>query len=143
MFLGPGFESGSEGRCRSDGCCRIAGLARRESPSVRNRVDNHHSLTAFGRTPVVERRVVHPEENCRERCVVCNARVEKGLVRRHREDIAVAGIPLVFGPNSYNYYCLDCARAELHGSAHEGTIGEARRATHTSDEERERARDTT
>jgi len=86
------------------------------APSVRKRVDNHHSLAAFGRTPVVERRVVYPEEHCRERCVVCNSRVERGLVRRYREDITVAGIPLVFGSNSYNHYCLDCARAELHGT---------------------------
>jgi len=86
------------------------------APSVRKRVDNHHSPAAFGRTPVVERRVIYPEENCRERCVVCGSRVKKGVVRRYREDITVAGIPLVFGSNSYNHYCLDCARAELHGT---------------------------
>jgi hypothetical protein len=83
------------------------------APSVRKRVDHRHSLGSFGRDPVVERRVVRPDEYCHKRCVVCDAPVEAGLVRRYREDITFAGVPLVFGSNSHNHYCLECARAEI------------------------------
>lgn len=83
------------------------------APSVRKRIDNSHPLSAFGRTPVVEHRAIHPEEDCHKRCVICNGSVDAGMVRRYREDIAVAGIPLVFGSNGYNHYCLDCAREEM------------------------------
>lgn len=83
------------------------------APSVRKRIDNSHPLSAFGRTPVVEHRALHPEEDCHKRCVICNGSIDAGMVRRYREDIAVAGIPLVFGSNGYNHYCLDCAREEM------------------------------
>jgi len=83
------------------------------APSVRKRIDNRHSLSAFGRTPVVKSRSIPPGERCVERCVVCNAGIDAGMVRRYREDIVVAGVPLVFGSHSHNHYCLDCAREEL------------------------------
>lgn len=83
------------------------------APSVRKRVDHRHSLGSFGRSPVVERRTIRPGEHCHERCVVCDSAIEAGLVRRYREDITVAGVPLLFGSNSHNHYCLDCARAEM------------------------------
>jgi len=88
------------------------------APSVRKRVDHRHSLGSFGRSPVVERRTISPREHCHERCIVCDASIEAGLVRRYREDITVAGVPLLFGSNSYNHYCLDCARAEMSTRAH-------------------------
>jgi hypothetical protein len=88
------------------------------APSLRKRVDHRHSLGSFGRSPVVERRTIRPREHCHERCVVCDASIDAGLVRRYREDITVAGIPLVFGSNSYNHYCLDCARAEMGTRTH-------------------------
>lgn len=86
------------------------------APSVHKRIKHRHSLASFGRDPVVERRVVHPEERCHERCVVCDSTIEAGLVRHYREDITFAGVPLLFGSDGYNHYCLECARAEMgHG----------------------------
>jgi hypothetical protein len=93
------------------------------APSVRKRVDHRHSLGSFGRSPVVERRTIRPGENRHERCVVCDSNIEAGLVRRYREDITVAGVPLLFGSNSHNHYCLDCARAERGRLTHSADSG--------------------
>ena len=93
------------------------------APSVRKRVDHRHSLGSFGQSPVVERRTIRPGEHCHERCVVCDSNIEAGLVRRYREDITVAGVPLLFGSNSHNHYCLDCARAEMGGLTHSADSG--------------------
>jgi hypothetical protein len=100
------------------------------APSVRKRVDHRHSLGSFGWDPVVERRVIRPGERCHERCIVCDSTIESGLVRRYRKDITFAGIPLAFGSNSYNHYCLECARAEMGHGTHPEADTDGRPETH-------------
>lgn len=35
------------------------------------------------------------------------------MVRRYRDEYAIAGIPLYTNSNEYNQYCLDCATDEI------------------------------
>ncbi|WP_440771823.1 hypothetical protein [Natronorubrum sp. DTA28] len=83
------------------------------NPRMRRRLDRRHAPSAFGRVRSVDRRVVRPDEDCDERCVACDSRVERGLVRRYREEYALAGLPVYTRSTDYNYYCLECATAEL------------------------------
>ncbi|SDJ53310.1 hypothetical protein [Natronorubrum texcoconense] len=83
------------------------------NPEMRRRLDRRHSPSAFGRVRSVDRRVVRSDEDCDERCVACDSRVERGLVRRYREEYALAGLPVYTRKVDYNYYCLECATAEL------------------------------
>ncbi|SIR62640.1 hypothetical protein SAMN05421752_101341 [Natronorubrum thiooxidans] len=59
--------------------------------------------------------MIRPDEQCSERCVACGTRVEQGMVRRYREEYAVAGIPIYTRSVGYNHYCLECATTELRG----------------------------
>jgi hypothetical protein len=85
------------------------------NPRFRRRLNRRHGLSRFGRVRSVDRRVVRPEERCRERCVSCRGRVEKGLLRRFREEYAVAGLPVYTRSEGYNHYCLECASREFLG----------------------------
>ncbi|ELY53564.1 hypothetical protein C491_21786 [Natronococcus amylolyticus DSM 10524] len=85
------------------------------NPRFRRRLDRRHGRSTFGWVRSVDQRVVRPEENCLERCVDCGDRVEKGLVRRYREEYALAGLPVYTRSEGYNHYCLECATTELRG----------------------------
>ncbi|WP_293033345.1 hypothetical protein [Natronococcus sp.] len=85
------------------------------NPRFRRRLDRRHGLSQFGHVRSVDRRVVRPEEQCLEHCVDCGDRVEKGLVRRYREEYALAGLPVYTRSEGYNHYCLECATADLRG----------------------------
>lgn len=95
------------------------------NPRFRRRLDRRHDPSTFGRVRSVDRRVVRPEEHCLERCVDCGDRVEKGLVRRYREEYALAGVPLYTRSEGYNHYCLECAMTELRGEDVAGSRSEA------------------
>lgn len=91
----------------------FVGLGAYVSPRFRRRLDRRRSPSTFGRVHSVDRRVIRPDEDCDERCVSCESRIEKGLVRRFREEYAVAGVPVYTSSEGYNHYCLECASGEL------------------------------
>ena len=95
------------------------------NPRFRRRLDRRHGRSTFGWVRSVDRRVVRPAEGCLERCVDCGDRVEKGLVRRYREEYALAGLPVYTRSEGYNHYCLECAMADLHGENAPGSAADA------------------
>ncbi|EMA42912.1 hypothetical protein [Halobiforma nitratireducens] len=86
------------------------------NPRFRQRLDRRHGVTTFGRVHSVDQRVVRPEEDCRNQCVSCQSPVNRGLVRRYREEYAFAGIPVYTSSVGYNHYCLECASSEVVGT---------------------------
>ncbi|SDR13087.1 hypothetical protein [Natronobacterium texcoconense] len=102
------------------------------NPRFRTRLERRHGLSTFGRVHSVDRRTIKPDEECHERCVSCQKRVEKGLVRRYREEFALAGIPVYTSSVGYNHYCLECASSEVLG---EPRIDESRESTPSVDAE--------
>jgi hypothetical protein len=86
------------------------------NPGMRRRLNRRHGLSRFGRVQSVDYRVIRADERCLERCVECQCRVEEGLVRRYREEFALAGLPVYTSAEGHNHYCLDCASAELLGA---------------------------
>ena len=87
------------------------------NPRFRRRLDRRHSLTQFGRARSVDERVLHASEGRTEPCVSCSSRLNQGLVRRYREEICLAGIPVVTSSIKHNYYCVNCATTEFAGSS--------------------------
>ncbi|WP_224336308.1 hypothetical protein [Haloprofundus halobius] len=85
------------------------------NPRFRRRLNRRHAVDRFGTVRTVDNRVVHADENCRERCVVCGPRVERGLFRRLRSEYVVAGVPVYTESESFNHYCRSCALSELRG----------------------------
>ncbi len=85
------------------------------NPSLRRKIARRHALSRFGRVSSVDDRVIHPDEDCRERCVACDSRVNAGVERRFREEFVVAGLPVTTFTEGYNHYCLDCASEEILG----------------------------
>ncbi|AGB38327.1 hypothetical protein [Natronococcus occultus] len=94
------------------------------NPRFRRRLDRRHGPSTFGRVRSVDRRVVRPEERCLERCVDCDDRVEKGLVRRYREEYALAGVPVYTCSEGYNHYCLECTTVGLRAEDVAGSSAE-------------------
>ncbi|ELY48359.1 hypothetical protein [Natronorubrum sulfidifaciens] len=85
------------------------------NPRFRRRLERRHAPSKFGWVRSVDQRVIRPDERCSERCVACGSRIEQGMVRRYREEYAVAGVPVYTRSVGYNHYCLECATAELRG----------------------------
>ncbi|MWV39569.1 hypothetical protein [Natrialba sp. INN-245] len=85
------------------------------NPRMRRRLNRRHAPTTFGRVHSVDQRVVRANEECPERCVSCGCRIEEGLVRRYREEFALAGVPVYTTDVGYNHYCLECAIEEFLG----------------------------
>lgn len=85
------------------------------NPSSRRRLNRRREVSRFGTVRSVDQRVVRPEERCLRRCVSCGSRVESGMVRRYRDEYAVAGVPVYTRSVDYNHYCLECATDELSG----------------------------
>jgi hypothetical protein len=83
------------------------------NPRFRRRLDRRHSLTQFGRIQSVDERVLHAGEGQTKRCVNCGSRLSEGLVRRYREEICFAGIPVFTSSENHNHYCVECAATEL------------------------------
>jgi hypothetical protein len=79
----------------------------------RRRLARRREPTAFGRRTTVESRTVTPDESFDGRCTACGASVERGVVRRYREETVVAGVPLSTHEAGTNAYCLDCALTEF------------------------------
>ena len=91
------------------------------NPRFRRRLDRRHEPSRFGRVRTVEHRTLSTAGNRRESCVVCESTSDEGLVRRHREELVVAGVPLWTTSDNYNVYCPDCALTELSGPPTVGT----------------------
>ena len=79
------------------------------NPRFRRRLDRRRSLGQFGRSRVVEHRVLRPGEDRTDRCVDCGARVTEGELRRYREEFCLAGLPVYTHSEGENAYCPDCA----------------------------------
>jgi len=93
----------------------FAGLGLGVAPPVRRRLDRRDGITAFGRQKTVDHRIVRPPESVDEPCVVCGEAFDRGLVRRRRDETAVAGVPVRTHSIRHNHYCVDCARSEVFG----------------------------
>ena len=87
------------------------------NPRFRRRLTRRHGLSQFGRIKTVENRTRSATEDKRELCVVCDAYSKEGLVRRYRQESVIAGIPLWTVSENHNFYCPDCALADLSGRA--------------------------
>jgi hypothetical protein len=82
---------------------------------MRRRLNRRHGLSRFGRVRTVDHRVIRSDERCPKRCVDCRDRINGGLVGRYREEYAVAGLPVYTRSEGHNYYCLECASADVLG----------------------------
>lgn len=85
------------------------------TPEIRSRLDRRHGATRFGRVRSVDHRVMRGAEGRTERCVRCDERISESLVRRYREEYAIAGVPIYATATGYNHYCVDCAVDEVFG----------------------------
>jgi hypothetical protein len=84
------------------------------NPWFRRRIDRRHPLRAFGRVKSVDDRTVDEDVVDGDiRCVVCGARVDRGLVRHYRDEYAVAGLPVWTVTEGRNSYCVECGLDEL------------------------------
>lgn len=83
------------------------------TPELRRRINHRESLTEFGKRRRVDSRVVNPEERTTIDCVVCGTNSGKGLLRRYRERVYIAGIPLFTLSEEHNSYCSECAAKEF------------------------------
>lgn len=83
------------------------------TPTFRRRIDRHTALSDFGTVESVDQRVVRPGENREESCVVCGDDVTRGMVRRFREEVVLAGLPVYTRSEGHNYYCPGCGAREL------------------------------
>jgi len=83
------------------------------TPSLRRRIDHRESVTEFGKRRSVDSRVIKPEDEKTINCVVCGTKTKKGLLRRYREEIYIAGVPLFTRSEEYNSYCTECAMKEF------------------------------
>lgn len=79
------------------------------NPRMRRRLNRRHAPSEFGRVRTVDQRVIRTDEGCTERCVACGSRIERGLVRRYREEYAIAGVPVYTRSEGHNHYCVECA----------------------------------
>lgn len=82
------------------------------NPRLRRRVDRRHAVSRFVRVRSVDGRVFGSAEGRTVTCVDCGTRTNEGLVRRYREEYAVAGVPVYTTAENYNRYCVDCAVGE-------------------------------
>ena len=79
---------------------------------VNPRVRRRRSVAQFGRSRVVEHRVLRAEEDRTERCVVCDTRTATGELRRYRTEFCLAGVAVHSATEGENAYCPDCATAD-------------------------------
>jgi len=93
----------------------FAGLGLGVAPPVRGRLDRRRGVTTFGRQRTVDHRIVRPPETVEDTCVVCGEALDRGLVRRRRDETVVAGVPVRTRSIHHNHYCADCARSEVFG----------------------------
>lgn len=89
------------------------------NPRFRRRLDRRRGVSQFGRIETVGNRIRSGTEDAREPCTVCNLSSKEGLVRRYRREYVVAGVPLWTVSADQNFYCPDCALAELSSSTME------------------------
>jgi hypothetical protein len=102
-------------------CCLVFGAM--VHPGIRARLARRRGLTRFGRATTVDQRVVRPAEECRDECVRCDRPVERGVVRRYREEYLAAGVPVGISSMGRNAYCADCAMEELNTPEETTTAG--------------------
>lgn len=90
------------------------------NPRFRRRLDRREDPSRFGQIETVDSRILSTAENRHESCISCGSSLNEGLVRRYRQEYAVAGVPVWTISENYNYYCSDCAVEELSGPSTSG-----------------------
>jgi len=95
------------------------------NPKFRRRLDRRRSLGTFGRSRVVDHRVLRAGEDRTDRCVACDTRTTEGELRRYRTAYCLAGVPVYTQTEGENVYCLDCATSD--GTPEETTTQERAR----------------
>lgn len=88
-------------------------------PPVERRLDRRHGLSRFGRIRTVDHRIIRTTERTEEPCVVCGESIDRGVVRRRRDETVIGGVPVRTHSLRHNHYCADCARQELLGDGSE------------------------
>ncbi|WP_254863498.1 hypothetical protein [Halovivax gelatinilyticus] len=86
------------------------------NPGLRRRIDRRHGIDQFGTVRSVDHRVFRPDRRTVERCLVCDEPTDRGLIRRYREEVVLAGFPIYTRSVGYNHYCPDCASTEILGT---------------------------
>lgn len=81
-------------------------------PQFRRRVNRRQSPTQFGRTQNVDTRVLRPEEETTDECVVCGSQSDRGLIKRYRQEFCFVGIPVLTTAEGHNFYCIECAATD-------------------------------
>ena len=99
--------------CGRSHICGLVHLGVFVNPRFRRRLDRRHSITQFGRIQSVDEHVLYAGEGYTKRCVNCGSRLNKGLVRRYRENICFVGVLVFTSSENQNHYCVECAAAEL------------------------------
>ncbi|MFC7213163.1 hypothetical protein ACFQO4_03595 [Saliphagus sp. GCM10025334] len=79
------------------------------SPPARSRLERRKPITTNGRTRSIEERSVHAPE---KRCTGCLEPVVDGVERTYRQELVVAGVPIVTTNAGSNCYCDRCAYAD-------------------------------
>jgi predicted nucleic acid-binding Zn ribbon protein len=78
-------------------------------PPTRRRIDRRHPATRFGKVRTTDESIVSAPGTP---CVVCGRPVENGIRRTFREEIAVAGVPVVTTRDGENHYCEACSMVD-------------------------------
>ena len=103
------------------------------TPTLRQRLARRHGLATFGWTQTVDRRVIEADEECDEHCIVCDDEIDSGVVRRFRDELVVAGIPVFTDSVGYNHYCLECVADERGRPVEADAPGSAAKETETKE----------
>jgi len=78
-------------------------------PPLRRRLARRHPATKTGKVRTTDESIVSAPETP---CVVCGRPVEHGIRRIFKEEIALAGVPLVTTRDGENHYCDSCAMVD-------------------------------
>ncbi|WP_132058480.1 hypothetical protein [Halorussus amylolyticus] len=88
------------------------------NPRFRRRLNRRHAVGRFGRVRSVDARVLRSAEGRSEQCVGCDSQLREGLIRRYREEFALAGVPVYTLSEGFNYYCPACATTDSEARSH-------------------------
>jgi hypothetical protein len=83
------------------------------NPRTRRRLARRREPTRFGRDRTVETGTFAATDGRPPPCVACGTPATEGMVRRYREEVLVAGVPVWTTTADENRYCPACGRAEL------------------------------
>lgn len=100
----------------------LVGLGVLCNPRFGRQIARRHEPTTVGRVRTVDHRVVRPGERCYEPCAVCGDGVDAGVVRRRRDELVVAGLPVYAFEIGHNHYCAGCAEEHVFAGPDVGAV---------------------